>query len=119
MGGGETKIKETPKRLRGLGGSDGGSGGGDDLTTPICERPQTVVLRLDGSIREGVAVRIVLGDPPAVVAGGKTIGRVTDRHQAATLAGCLYAGYEIGGEIVSVEADGHAGTASVVGVRSR
>jgi hypothetical protein len=122
MGGGDTKIEEAIKRLRIRDGTagDGASGDGTtvDLTTSICERQQDVPVRLvvDG-VGEGTAVRVVLGDPPALVSDGRTVARVADRRAAATLTACLNQGYEIIGQIVAVMPDRQA-VASIVGVRS-
>jgi hypothetical protein len=116
MGGGNTKIKETPKRL----GTGEGSAGGGALSTSICERTQIVPMRLVGtSIAEGKAVRIVLGDPPAVIAEGRPVGHIADRRVAATLIGCLKAGYDISGEVVFVDLQAREATASVAGVRGQ
>lgn len=119
MGGGETKTRETPKRLRAPAGG-GASGGELDLSTRICEREHSVEVRLvDDSVAEGTQIRVVLGDPLAVIAGQRAIGSLADRRAAATLAGCLSAGYQITGEIVTVDIDAAVATACVVGRRSR
>src|SRR5438105_5042949 len=122
MGGGDTKIEEAPKRLRGRDGTagDGASGAGAavDLTTPICERQQDVPVRLVvEDVGERTPVRVVLGDPPALVSDGRTVGRVNDRRTAATLTACLNQGYEIVGQIVVVLPESR-GVAAVVGFRS-
>lgn len=120
MGGGDTKIQETPKRLsrRPYGGEGGeGGAGGIDLATSLCEREQTVQVELAEEVRIGTAVRVVLADPPALIAGGRTVARVAERRAAATLVGCLTAGYTITGEIVAVDAE--QATAVVAGVRGQ
>lgn len=126
MGGGERKVKETPKRLRPrrttetpLDESGGGSGGNvPDLTVPICEREQAISFRIESEIEAGSQLRVQRGQPPVIVVDGRVVGRLSDARQAATLSACMNDGYAIVGELVAVDSELGEGLATVFGVRT-
>ncbi|MDX6451422.1 MAG: hypothetical protein QOH16_1471 [Gaiellaceae bacterium] len=127
MGGGKTRRKETAARgltrlLKSIAGAagDGASGAqghGDILGTRPCERDQLVSFRGESPSKEGLAVRVAIGEPPTIVAGGATIGTISDRRQGAVLVACLEDGYRVGGTIVSFDPQTGEGLATVVGVK--
>lgn len=127
MGGGERKVKETPKRLRprrtndtAIDGSGGGSGGGQvpDLDVSICEREQAISFRVAGKIEAGSQLRVQRGQPPVIVVDGRVVGRISNARQAATLSACMNEGYAIVGELIAVDMELGEGLATVFGVRT-
>ena len=123
MGGGDRDVPEPRKLLgrhaeeaKGSNGS-GVAGGVSALEVPICEREQTVRFDLLDEAQIGDAVRIVLGEPPAVLTRRGVVGEVTGRQEAATLVACIQAGYVIRGRIVAIDVDAGVGSATVAGTR--
>ena len=129
MGGGVRRIREARKSanldlsVRQSGGGEGASGAGGtegDLTEQLCERARAIGFRLEpgAKISPGEAVRVARGNPPALVAGRKTIGWLSDPRQEQTLAACIEAGYTLTGQVEAVDADLGEGFASVSGFKA-
>jgi hypothetical protein len=128
LGGGIREVKEARKAPilsphdsdRSLPPDGQGVGAAGDLSLPLCERSQIVAFQLmkpDG-VEVGAAVRVVLGTPPAIVLDRRTIGHLTDRRQAETIAACMSSGYLVSGEIVTLDEELREGFAVVAGVRA-
>lgn len=122
MGGGRRQVKEVPKKLEvtyhahsRLQGEPGAHGA--VLDTPICEREHVITCRLEEDVEVGDDVRVVLGDPLALMAGSRFVGRVSDAPLAATLTACLEAEYTLVGRVQTVDLNGREVSAIVVGVR--
>jgi hypothetical protein len=130
MGGGRRKIREARKsanldlRVKRSGatgeGSGGGGGGEVDLTEQLCRRSRALAFRVEPGVTfsAGEAVRVARGNPPALVAGAKTIGWLSDPRQEQTIAACIEAGYQLTGQVEAVDADLGEGLASVSGFKT-
>lgn len=125
MGGGKRRIPEARKSANldlgaRLSGGAERSAQEVDLSEQLCERSRALSFRVEdrAEITPGQAVRVARGNPPALVAGGHTIGWLTDSRQEQTIAACIEAGYQLRGQIEAVDAELGEGFATVTGFKT-
>lgn len=123
MGRGSRVDKEPDKLTKAVGlrqgaaGIEGeGAGGSANSNQAHCEqkRELSIVLTQASSLVVGTSIRLRLGAPPVVLAGGKELGRVANAD-ASTAEACLLEGFALTGSVLSIDPLSGTGRISIAG----